>query len=736
MNILGADQCPQAQPDMSIGGPWSSASMSFPWGGKSSSCNVTNMAMVAQANMNTSVNQAISSDQKNIMIFKSGGDINIDNSNMDQDVSVDVKALQASYISNQAQQQLMMQALQQASSVSKGLNILSNNSNSTNVMNGYMKAAINMNTNVSQSCSISQENAMVFNAGGDINITDSTLSQQANGTIQCNQVTVDKNVAMQSLTSQLGQIASSTSAGISLLFMVLLLLIAVVFILGLGYEAAQSEWMIPFFIGLFLIFLPGVALLVNNMIPTETYAWYSFSEGIAKSEADCSGMYILGDLKTYANPNYAQDALMADDTLAAFDWAESDRHDGSGTAQFYKYKDGTKKVLTTDVAAKCQTIVNSAKDESQTQGLIRLRPDAYLNLSLNGAVPDATSVVADCVLDVDTGNLWVLMPPGFDDCNSTTYGGAADAKWKFVKPSTVNFSNVDNVYQAISGCTGCTGVNVNCCTAGCSAAAVLDSDGNKIGPLGKNSDAKVYIYINPNTKLDYNLAPISNNNAHNFGSGSYKTLLTSSPDPVFSGAAPAYKWDYDNPIGSKFDIKEGDYYLVVFPLGPTASSTYFQASSTGGPSNVWPTDSGSFEQYSFGQQFALYPVVKDNTSGTYVPYDGAADANAATPPPEPANFLSGTGPSVDVLAFHSTCMKMYIPGDEFGFIMAWVLIAVGVLFMAGGMVMYVAAAGPKKGNTTQVYNQSSIVEEATDGAAERSASAKDPYYYSKYQRFE
>lgn len=674
------ESCPSPDPLLSVGGPVGPHVKVSPWQ-QSESCNITNMAMVAQANMNTTVSQDVSGNQSNLMYFHADHDQTITDSKFDQSNKIDVSAMQAAYISDSAQQQLMLQLMQQSTAVSKGLAILPQSSDATNIINGYMKASINMNTNVSQTCAATQSSAMIMTAGHDQTISDSTFSQSNDAAIKCTQIAVNKNVASQSVAAQISQVAAALSEGLSFFGLVVLLGIIIVCIAAPAYIFAGHPEYIFMCVGAILIFAGSIWLIMNRVPNNETYAWFGYSRGIENSESACKAMYIKDMQKSFDTPNLAQNYLMGKSgkQYAAFDWTPGDGDTVAGTAQFWKYANPSKgHIRTSEVADNCASIHSSSKDASQPSSdgenpnILSIRPDAYVNMNLNGKAPDAAVIAGDAVLDNDTGNLWMRMPPGFNTCNPSAYGGGTDSKWTFVKPSTVNASSVDNVFTVPSGSCTCS---AKCCTAGCGSVDLKDSDGNLIGPKNtKTPDVKVYVYIDPNTSLNYNLDA-----THSYGQGTYKYLLTKSPDQkTFNPTTGTYKWDYNSALGNATTkIADGDFLLVVFPMGPTHTSSYFTPKTGGGASKIWPTSKTDFEQYNFGQSFFLYKAVQNADKTDWVPYIGDI-------PPMPTNIVSGTGPSVDVAAYNSTCMKMYKQGSVFGEVTSIAMIVMGFICVIVG----------------------------------------------------
>lgn len=664
INLPGASSCPPPTPAMSFGIPGVWNENIYPWQ-QTSTCNITNIAMVAQANMSTTVQQDSDNSQSNTMILQSGGDIVIDHSHLGQTNSYSGKSMQAAFVSNSAQQQMMLQMIQQASSTTKGLAVLPQNAQATNVINGYMKATINMSTNVSQTCQSSESNTMVLQAGGDIKISDSYLSQDNTATMTCMQATATKNVASQSLSAQLEQIASAKAVGIPMWAFFLIIAMFVGGFFAIGYEMTANPSTGVIIAGI-IFMIVGVILLGNGFrYDKEQAVWVGFSPGIQNAETDCKSMYRTDILQWQSSSDEAQSILMKkkNKSLAAFDWVPDPDGPG-GTAQWYKYSSGSK-ISTKDLADKCQSVVLSTNDTSNK--LISMRPDAYLNVALAGQKPDI-NIVADLILDIDTGNMWVRMPPGFDTCNPSSYGGAADAQWVFVAPKSVNISNVNNVYKSISNCSGC-GDDQTCCVSGCTEAAITDPTTQKDIDV---SSSKVYIYIDPQRTLNYNL-----NATYNYGTGTYMTMLS-----TVTSLTGKYLWDYSSPLGNKsFESKVGpnDYFLVVFPYGPTADSSYF-----GTQNQTWPTTATEFEAYDFGQRFYLYKAVPDDPKSKTPKYIPFTDA---TIPPQPINIVPGLGPSVEVQGFTSTCFKTYDRDNRIAFIIYGCIVGLGMLLLVVGLIL-------------------------------------------------
>jgi hypothetical protein len=675
-NLLAAEAeaCPEPEPNLKFGVPMPFSP--FFVGGEvnwqnASTCNLTNMAMIAQADISTNVYNDNETSQANIFVVNSDCEVDCDtfsytNNQLDQGNVLNVSATQRTFTTNKAQQQLVLSVLQQASSAVKGIALLPQSSQASNVMNGYMRASMSMSTNIGQSCVSQQENVAVIDTGAasNVDISNNIFEQTNEASKDCNQLAITRNVSMQALTANLQQTASASSTGITLWFFVVLV---VALILGFTVfsvtvvKTASKPQVILIIVGVVVLII-GACLLASWAATKNTEsAWFGCSPGIPNGGCQGYKSYALGgqNIRDYDSPAAAQNACMNDSNCTALDWVWNPTEgDEAGTATFY----------TGEPTGQCSNIVGNTDDSpDDSRNIISIRPPAYRTVALGGETPN-NDLVADVALDTDTGNLWYKMPPNFNSCNIYPPGSDAynSAPWTFVAPHFVEASNADNAFKTL--------IPNSCGTAQCSQCGF---ESTQYGVEGTSN--KIYIWIDPTQLISMDLEPNNDNSLYNYGTKTYEQWMAEIGN---------YEWDFSSPVGDpNIEPKEGDYFLVVFPYGPD---------DTVDPTGAnWPTDDSQFEHYAFGQQYYLYPAVPVSSGGAngYAPFpDGDPAITEETPNP-PLNRVNGFGVVPEFQAYQSTLMK-YQTRNQMLLYMGLVLLGLGVVVIIGALI-YAAVASPK-----------------------------------------
>lgn len=560
----------------------------YPWGAKSTACNLTNINMQIQANVTTNVLNETNSTQSNTILItgKCVSDdcddyqnqynnccveMNVSNQEINENNVSSEKNVQLAYSSTQVQQQMLLQMLQQSTAVSKGLSLTPNTSNATNIMNAVMKMEVSVTTNISNICNTAQSNALVISSDGfnTFNVQEDILNQTNESTESCTQVAVTKSKVSQAMTAQLAQIATAESIGVSLFMLLLILVVMLLFCL------------VPIFAGVAFLFsimgvifvAVGLILVILAIVNKKKVAnWCGFSPGIQASK--CASKYQPKEERIhYPSGDKAQDYCFQKG-YSAMDWVvdPSDSTQKSGFATFYTGGDYPKK------PTGCDDITNCNYDRGNQ--LMSFQNCNYVNGS---GPPNDKTTYGDVYLNYENGDLYFKIPP-FKDSNDLKKGfGDGDPVWG--KPSDINIGyngrggNLDNVF---------TNSTVN---GGGRAFLWV--------PFGLNSitlpDPKTSSVLDPNNmQFGFVESPFPS-----FGTDK----ISNATDVIGYGQeADSY------PVGKNAKVKIGDYFVVVYPYGWNARN--------GGSAG---TDGDGLERYDYGQQYKLYKAVQLPVSKKWVP---------------------------------------------------------------------------------------------------------------------
>jgi len=591
MAFTSAAQCPDPQPNMYFGGPlgWGGG---LSWG-QSASCNVTNMNMVCQGAITTEVLNSNNASETNSIVISQKCDPSlcedsedccdvavVAGSDFEQTNTADMNSVQLTYTSTEAQQQMLLQMAQQSTAVTKGIQLLPQSSTATNIINANMKMQMSIVTNISNECNTTEENHYVYDESGynTAIFYDNSIKQVNDTNSKCTQVALTKTQLSQTMTAQLAQIASATTAGISLWAFLLIFAIFAAFVLGAFYIGEE-----------FLAFILGagciggaIACLWLGYVKHTAVAWYGFSPGIQNS---CPSKFTaVGEAIYYSSSEKAQQDCL-DKGYVALDYILADQGDPNlsgddpgdnpGYATFYTgdYIDLTKMDT-------CENIRNCNMDEGNK--IISFTNPAYAN----GSDTPQDDAPGDVYLDNDNGNLWYKLPPYADPTNpSKGFDSSPNFDWS--QPTNMNGSSgKNNVFDGLS-----------------------EDD------FSKSTNSKTYIWIQSTMKSTQVPNPKESEiNASNptirFETVSYppageedmgSSIVGNQQD---SASYPVSKDVNQNNITSE------DYFLVVFPYG----------------SSITPDDP-TLQMYESGQVYKLYPAAQLPGSGEWVPYiNGATGA--------------------------------------------------------------------------------------------------------------
>ena len=512
-----------------------------------------------------------------------------------QSNTVDLNAVQRAYVSNKAQQKMSLQIIQSSTAVAKGIAVLPQSSNAGNVVNAHMKASIALNTNIENYCSVMQNNLILFNIKDydTVRMYNLTFDQTNEAYSSCTQMAVNTNSMSQEVIAQVGQIASATSAGLNLLaLLIVFAIIACVFFLTVGGTIVGGAYIGFLLFGIALLITGAVFMILFAVSKKQQGLWCGFSPGIEHS-ASCRGFRPYGAPTYFDSSDQAQEKCLNDPTCTAMDWTwQPEGGPRAGTAQFYQ---GNGDYL------ECTEIVFSGSD--QGNNLISFRNPVYINASLGPEESPSNDIPGDVLLDVNSGRLYYRKPPVKE---------GETPRW--VTPSSLyDEAYVDNVFDG-----------------------AVDSAGE---PVTLDTGNRVFIYITQAQADSIQL-----------------------PDPKTEGLVhspyPAEPWNTDSrvvggdgnwPIGAnanennpqRYEAKEGDYFLVVYPMGPTDKN--------------FAGEDDSVEQYNFSQQYHLYAARIGREEGIE---EGVENILGTDPNTEHLlNEIPGAGPEPVIQLYQSTYFK-------------------------------------------------------------------------------
>lgn len=653
--------------------------ISMPSWQSSNTCNITNIFMDAQMKLTTNVANENQTDQTNFIVINAECDTDSTETYCKKFTAkgtdfkqsnnlLKVSSLQAAFTSNDCQQTLNLLISQAATSLTKGLAILPQSSTSENITNAFMRAGVNINTFLNQSCKTTQNNTVVVNVENynTVNLNQEIYDQDNTiDTQRCIQLAVTKNKVLQQLSASISQVASATSAGLNIVAILIcccvLFFLFVVLVLGETLAVAKGAFNI---MGGILV-ISGTILMVCYFIFKQTkYTWFGASPGIASS---CdSGRYTFKETKSF---DKAEDAVSyaKDKKYVAFDYVlstySSNPTINPGTATFYSGEYGLDK---------CPSIVNGSEDA--TAQCLTVRNPVYINKSLAGSAP-SDDIVGDVLLDTDTGNLWYKYP-------TNAVFGAPSTTWQ--KPSSL-LAPVSSDSGGDSGSGVWTPQNQD--------NVFYDTFGVQKVTMGPTS--KVYFYIphdtiditfaNPKVTVDNKMYGYSASNP--FGTTTKVTFVAGNKnEPAVSATTAQYTTT----------PSAGDYLVVPYPTGPAI-------------------DVSQTEMYKYGAVYCLYVAKTDAVTGSIVP-------NVTTSLPVPDYtygnalvIINGYG-VVPILQWENSTCIFYQKGND------WLLgFGIGCLLIGIMWIIFFNIVGSKskaKTSNQQQTSQQTQQNSSSDAAAE------------------
>lgn len=222
--------------------------------GSSTSRNVSKSALEAVSNVASSIVQNLNVEDNQSQIISVSdviGDIDISNNTFTQKATINMSALLNAMVDQSAQQKLTEELTQSAKSLISGINLF-NFSNAQNQIENYVKAVVNITTNINQLCAASNNNSqqiIIQRVKGDVTIQNNVFDQMTNIFTQCLGKAISENAVIQELQSKIDQSSSSETKGLNLNFLIIIGIIII--IVGIVVPVLFSKTQVIF--ALFLI---------------------------------------------------------------------------------------------------------------------------------------------------------------------------------------------------------------------------------------------------------------------------------------------------------------------------------------------------------------------------------------------------------------------------------------------------------------------------------------------------
>lgn len=288
--------------------------------GASVSKNVSNTIAKAVAKVSSNIiqNTQLSLDMAQVIsVSDVHGDVHISGNTFTQRANINMHALLDALSTEEAQQSIMQELVQEAKSVTSGINI-GQLSDTQNTMNILMEATINLLTTIGQTCKAfnrKYQAIVVKRVSGNVYIQDNVFQQIYDILQNCTEQAVSNNSLLQDLTSKLSQEASARSEGISgwILVALLAVFIGMPVVGGVVAGRAILKFIFP------IILVAGIILLVmyyvrgKQVMKEVGFSTFINNTPLCAPTADRVP-------QAYTNAVDASNACKDDDTCKAFDW--------------------------------------------------------------------------------------------------------------------------------------------------------------------------------------------------------------------------------------------------------------------------------------------------------------------------------------------------------------------------------------------------------------------------------
>ena len=340
--------------------------------GQATSKNETNITTKALTKVATNIinsTEASTDQEQAIIVNNTEGDVDIGNINMQQTSTINLDSLLKAMSSSEAQQDISQELSQTAKSLVSGINLLQE-TDSSNTMNAYLQATVDISTNIEQYCKSKIEQnqkIQVSNTKGNVTIHDIGMQQVSDILSSCIEDAVASSSAIQSVSQKLKQDSSSTSKGVSEWAVVLMALIGLLIMVApvavpliFGSSAIVKIIMLILFP---MILFAGIFMIVWYYNSIETYMdGYEFSRLISGVSCDGKSYKTVTDISSAGS---ASEACKKDDKCVAVDWQGMNINANNDPEILEKPKTTFYK----SVGSECLNSINDKKDNVNLMGI-------------------------------------------------------------------------------------------------------------------------------------------------------------------------------------------------------------------------------------------------------------------------------------------------------------------------------------------------------------------------------
>jgi hypothetical protein len=307
------------------------------------------------------------------------GDVHIEGNKFTQIATINMQALLNALSTETAQQALLTEVIQEAKSVTSGIN-LGQYANASNLMNLLIEATVSLFTTIKETCKLflkQTQSIIVDRVEGDVYIKNNVFEELNNIMQNCVEDSISNNTLFQTLTTKLKQEATAKAEGIS--GWILVALLAIVIGLPIAGGVIGGVVILKFIFP--LLFVAGAVLIVMYFVWTyKTIDVIGYSQGI-ETLCDTQG-------EVHSDIASAEDAkTLCGDDCAGYDW-------DSAT------KEAT---LFPTLTQECLNIMKTSDPDDTTATEV---PTFFSGDTVPGIVQDAAP--GDVYLDTETGD-WYQM---------------------------------------------------------------------------------------------------------------------------------------------------------------------------------------------------------------------------------------------------------------------------------------------------------------------------------------
>jgi len=340
--------------------------------GAASSTNVSNETLSAITTIATKMmnNQNVSSLQgQGIIVKNAQSDVIISGNHFNQSITINFEALLKAISTQSAQQDLMQEISQVATSLNKQLNLFQF-SDSENIINAYLNATIDLSTNITQACvAVAQQSQTISidTVGGVVKVTDNTFTQTQSIMSKCLFDSLSNSDALQKVQQATDQSAKATNEGVNIWAIVIMMILGLLMLilpelLPLFIVEKAAADVVKIFLDMFFILMIIAGIVLIACFATMTKNIISLDGDVAPISAtpECAGT-VAKTTREFKNPADAGSACLHD-KYDAYDFRD-------GETTFYS-----------SVSASCQNILLSKQIKTKPSIVPKITPTIFTNL--------------------------------------------------------------------------------------------------------------------------------------------------------------------------------------------------------------------------------------------------------------------------------------------------------------------------------------------------------------------